>query len=364
MIKLRIAAASLLCMVLLLTSTQRAFAAVSGTFDTLDFPGAGPTNCGTIRVSGSVTVTNPGSVSYLFAATDGTGAIVASRPLTIAIGGSRTFSEANNSFNLLQPKKNPIRVMVTLEGVLVANVIGDNPCLPPTGAGSNVAGAEPPPPKFFDPGDSRLDPRPGDRLAVYCNPPDTLVVYGISNRGKGFLLTTFSHTELLAAGTAGLKKTLGDGNTVWISEDLTYHFWISWTGGEYNATGQGDFAKGSTCAPRIAETSQRTLADGRVSASATDRLAVYCDLPDWLVVWGINNQGQGFLLGTFSNKALGNAGPFGQYIDRGIDGVVSAMRDEQGYFWVAWNGGQYGADGQPKNGFAKGFRCTFGQDIR
>ncbi|MCC7446761.1 MAG: hypothetical protein IT324_05055 [Anaerolineae bacterium] len=307
-----------------------------------------------------MTVTTGGTVPFLLTAVDGNGTIVGSTSGNIS-GGVKT--QANGSFNLGKPKKNPIRVMVVIEGVLVGNLLGDNPCVPASGVGTSVNG-EPPPPKFFDPGDSRLDPRPGDRLAVYCNPPDTLVVYGISSIGKGFLLTTFSHSALLAAGPAGLKKTLGDGNTVWVSEDLTYHFWISWTGGEYNATGQGDFAKGSTCAPRIAETAQRTLADGRVSASATDRLAVYCDLPDWLVVWGINNQGQGFLLGIFSNKALGDAGPYGQYINRGVDGVVSAMRDSQGYFWVAWNGGQYGADGQPKNGFAKGFRCTFGQDIR
>jgi hypothetical protein len=41
---------------------------------------------------------------------------------------------------------------------MIANVAGDNPCLPPSGNGV----------EFFDPGDDRLNRDPGQPAALYC----------------------------------------------------------------------------------------------------------------------------------------------------------------------------------------------------
>jgi hypothetical protein len=100
--------------------------------------------------------------------------------------------------------------------------------------------------KWFNPDDDRVQPLPGDRLAVWCNQPDKIVVYGIASDQpgdkSGFFLTVFSYKEVVAAGDKGLTKHLGSNGSVSISL-MKGWFWIAWNGGKYNATGQGIFVK-------------------------------------------------------------------------------------------------------------------------
>lgn len=99
----------------------------------------------------------------------------------------------------------------------------------------------------FNPIDNRIDGRPGDRIAVYCE-PDALTVYGVGNDSKGFLLASFSKVELQDAGVEGVFKDVGANGTISASMDDQSNFWVAWTGGQFGASGQGDFAKGGVCA--------------------------------------------------------------------------------------------------------------------
>jgi hypothetical protein len=136
------------------------------------------------------------------------------------------------------PTFNPITVtMVSLAGnglpeQVIYATTGTCPGLPFASGGE----------KHFDPKDSRIDGRPGDRLVVYCNQPDTIVVYGVDNSGKGFELTTFSNQAVRTAGSQGMTKSFGSNGTVSISSDSKGNFWLAWNGGPY-----GNFSKGFSC---------------------------------------------------------------------------------------------------------------------
>ncbi len=100
---------------------------------------------------------------------------------------------------------------------------------------------------FFNPGDGRVDPRPGDRVAVYCS-ADKITVYGVLNDSRGVFLATFSHADLIQAGAAGITKKVEPRGTVIISLSGTSSFYVRWTGGPAAATGVKSFAKAFTCA--------------------------------------------------------------------------------------------------------------------
>jgi hypothetical protein len=108
----------------------------------------------------------------------------------------------------------------------------------------------------FSSGDNRVDPRPGDRLAVYCNLTDTppnIVVYGIADNlpdyEKGFFLAQFNVADLLKAGKTGLTENAGaSAGSVSMADDGSGNFYVAWNGGQFHATGQHDFSKSFTCA--------------------------------------------------------------------------------------------------------------------
>jgi hypothetical protein len=101
-------------------------------------------------------------------------------------------------------------------------------------------------PTWFNPGDDRVDPRPGDRIAVYCNRPNEVTVMGIADdlpsNKSGFPLVTFSYKDIVDAGERGLTRDAGAMGTVSISLNKGW-FWVAWNGGKYKATGRGIFTK-------------------------------------------------------------------------------------------------------------------------
>lgn len=111
---------------------------------------------------------------------------------------------------------------------------------------SITPGGEAPGPKWFAPGDDRVDPRPGDRLSVYCDVKDKIDVWGIdhtqNDTEKGFRLTTFSYKEVKAAGDNGITKNLGKYGSVSISLKKGW-FWVAWNGGPFGANGRGIWVK-------------------------------------------------------------------------------------------------------------------------
>jgi hypothetical protein len=106
------------------------------------------------------------------------------------------------------------------------------------------------PAAFFNPGDGRVDPRPGDRVAVYCNTsatPPTLDVWGVTNDSIGHRLFTFAYADLLSAGSKGILKKVEPLGSVFASTDGNGNFLVKWYGGPAGAIGTKDFAKSFAC---------------------------------------------------------------------------------------------------------------------
>ncbi len=117
----------------------------------------------------------------------------------------------------------------------------------------------------FTPGDSRINPLTGDRLAVYCN-ATTVDVLGLDGNNNGFFLTTFSLADLTAKvaishtsanGTVtihrdaspvshyGFASTVDTEPSLIIDTGTQYH--INWTGGPFGANGSLPFTKSFSC---------------------------------------------------------------------------------------------------------------------
>ncbi|MCC7452151.1 MAG: SH3 domain-containing protein [Anaerolineae bacterium] len=96
--------------------------------------------------------------------------------------------------------------------------------------------------------------------------------------------------------------------------------------------------------------------DARVSPSAGDRVAVYCNVNGTIGILGITNTGQGIGLITFSGAEIvsSNSGTVAKSVEP--NGSVSLRGDNQWNFQVAWFGGPYGATGS--GNFAKSFSCN------
>jgi hypothetical protein len=96
--------------------------------------------------------------------------------------------------------------------------------------------------------------------------------------------------------------------------------------------------------------------DGRVDAHPGDRLAVWCSEADKIVLYGAANDmpspKNGFFMAVFSYQDVKAAGAKGLSKTHGNDGTVSISLID-GWFWIAWNGGQYKATGQDT--FVKNF---------
>jgi hypothetical protein len=131
---------------------RAALAGVTGSITRMVFPTATATDCRFWYATGVYTTTPPGNL--VVTVTDGTGAIVRSASVTLAPG---TYPGVTGGFSI-PPKKNPIRAVVFVDGVLIGDVAADNPCLPPSDNG----------PIFWDPGDDRLNREPGQPAALYC----------------------------------------------------------------------------------------------------------------------------------------------------------------------------------------------------
>ncbi|MBO9309487.1 MAG: hypothetical protein J7551_06860 [Chloroflexi bacterium] len=103
-----------------------------------------------------------------------------------------------------------------------------------------------PPPGGFELG-ARYDPRPSDRLIVYCR-PGHILVHG-TGRGQGFFLGLFEFGALEWAGEEGLRLDRGIDGVLSASMGPEGHIWVAWTGGQFNATGlpEHGFAKLVKC---------------------------------------------------------------------------------------------------------------------
>lgn len=99
---------------------------------------------------------------------------------------------------------------------------------------------------FFNPYDGRIDPKPDDRVAIYCYPQyREIEVWGIDDKSQGFPLHVFDYDDTLAAGSKGITVRLKQMGTVKLSVDREFNFLAVWTG-PYNG-GSGNFSKAFRC---------------------------------------------------------------------------------------------------------------------
>jgi hypothetical protein len=237
--------------VLLLSGVVPSQASGKGTFKGLYFPGADAKKCGGWYVASPqdddsqwVSFERPGLVKYKVI--DGTKKVI--------MEGSQDIfaNQAPNVAGLRLPAyglpnaewgnaKNPIRVIVTVDGDQVADLTANNPCLPMAR----------PQPVNFDPSDVKVPQEPTDRLIVRCR-RNLLYISGKDDKGWLLDLTVLRLKDVIAAGNDGLKKDLRRNGVLLIKVDANGNFNLTWTGGRFNADGQpgSGFAKNFTCAFR------------------------------------------------------------------------------------------------------------------
>lgn len=244
---------------LFVTDTHDTQAQGSGAYDFFQYPITAST-CTTSSVSASLTeiYNHPiGSVIWVSGKLNGTPTGPAIPTVTIIGGPGSITTTLLGPYGVPLPFISEAIFELRVNGVLVtrSTVIwnctasGHTVTIVNETFGTSVPSQPTSAPQYWNPGDNRVDPRPGDRLAVWCNQPGKLVVYGIDNNGKGFLLTTFNNMAILTAGSLGVTKNLGANGTVSVSEDSQGNFWLAWNGGQWNADGQPNhgFAKGISC---------------------------------------------------------------------------------------------------------------------
>jgi hypothetical protein len=117
----------------------------------------------------------------------------------------------------------------------------------------------------FNPGDGRIDPLTGDRLAVYCN-VSSVSVWGLDAENQGFGLTSFSLDELqsnkavthvTSEGKVTLKMdsaavqhwgyNLDTDTTLSLITDTGAQYHITWIGGQFGADGSAPYVKTFSC---------------------------------------------------------------------------------------------------------------------
>ncbi|MHB8626579.1 MAG: hypothetical protein ACYDBJ_12610 [Aggregatilineales bacterium] len=102
-------------------------------------------------------------------------------------------------------------------------------------------------PYNYNPYDGRVDPKAGDRVAVWCSIKyRDIDVWGTDEQSQGMYLATFNYDDVLAAGSDGQTLSAGGLGTVTLSVDDAFHFTLFWNG-PYTALRHGDFQKSFTC---------------------------------------------------------------------------------------------------------------------
>lgn len=91
--------------------------------------------------------------------------------------------------------------------------------------------------------DGREDPRPGDRVILYCR-AGFVEVWGSDNTGNGVFLANLNYADMLTEG--GTTQNTNVGQVVGFADSSGF-LTVRWIGGPYHASGFGDFSKQVTC---------------------------------------------------------------------------------------------------------------------
>jgi hypothetical protein len=95
----------------------------------------------------------------------------------------------------------------------------------------------------FEATDGRLEPRVGDRLALYTKLL-SIDVWGIGPDNEGIWLTTFSQKDMETAQDSKLTRKLSDiKGTLTLIGHGNGQYSVVWEGGKFDATGKAGFTK-------------------------------------------------------------------------------------------------------------------------
>jgi hypothetical protein len=207
---------------------QPAQAGASGSFPSMSFPGCD------IRLEGGNVNVDSGMAHIRITS----GPMVLTDKLKPIATGSIT--EYTIGFaDFAKPEKSSISVHVDVDGSVIAEMSGDYPAPCNNLDLTNF-------PSYMR--DGRVDPKAGDRLAIWCNKdPRTVDVWGVGNDSIGFPLATFTQKELAAAGPEGVTHVVRNMGAVSAAMDSQGNLWIAWNGGPYGANGRDSFGKALNC---------------------------------------------------------------------------------------------------------------------
>ena len=210
-------------------SVQPAHAGASGSFTTMSFPGCD------IQLSGGTVDISAGKLHVRI--TSGSKVL---RDDTRDIGNQSAITSFTIGFaDFGKPPKTSISVSVDVDGSVIGNFSGDypGPCL-----NLDLTNF----PSYLR--DGRVDPKPGDRMAIWCNKDKRNIdVWGVGNDSIGYPLTTFTEKELVAAGPVGVKHDVRNMGAVYAAMDSQGNLWIAWNGGPFGANGRDSFGKALNC---------------------------------------------------------------------------------------------------------------------
>jgi hypothetical protein len=212
----------------LASGVQPVQAGASGSFSSMSFPGCD------IRLEGG-TVDAGGGMAHIRITSGSVVLTDKSKPIPSGSITSYTIGFAD----FAKPEKSSISVRVDVDGTVIADLSGDypGPCI-----NLDLTNF----PSYMR--DGRVDPKAGDRLAIWCNKdPRTVDVWGVGNDSIGFPLATFTQKDLAAAGPDGVTRVVRNRGAVSAAMDDQGNLWIAWNGGPFGANGRDSFGKALNC---------------------------------------------------------------------------------------------------------------------
>src|SRR6202008_1813637 len=113
--------------------------------------------------------TGTGEEHYGYVVTDSNGNVIAQELFTDTFSGSDNFTQTFPT----QSSSVTVRFLSFAGNSLPEEVY--------VTAGATCSGGT----TFFNPADGRIDPRPGDRIAIWCDAPNVMTIWGVGNDSKG-----------------------------------------------------------------------------------------------------------------------------------------------------------------------------------
>jgi hypothetical protein len=194
------------------------------------------TACSGSGVQSTVFYCDHASITYTNSSTGGV-----LPPVSVAVNGTNIATYDNLSVQGPGTFTADIGYPLQPNGTAITITFGGGILLPISGSCSGN-------PSFFNGGDNRVDGKPGDRVAIYCNPTGShpyIDVWGILDDSTGKRLGWFDYATLKAHNGGGsITSNMGTVNIAVYPDKKVV---VQWFDGPAYADGHGDFRKIVTC---------------------------------------------------------------------------------------------------------------------